>query len=105
MDPSQYLHLGDMKSDIRPSKIVVFLQHDSLKHRSVMICVDFQDGRWASVAEEPYVRMKDALKSCQKSNYSEENGLQSPHLVLLTSIPRWWRSALLFFEKQLICQV
>jgi hypothetical protein len=102
-DPSEYLHLSDVSRDIRPSKIAVFSQHNEETHQTTTICVDFQDGRWSDLAEEPLLRTKEVLGNTKRAKKNE-----SPfffHLLLLTSVAEWWRRALIFFNAQLIACV
>lgn len=103
MDPSQYLHLNDVGRDIRPSKIAVYVQHETESHQTSAICIDFQDGRWWKLAEEPFLRSKETLQQYERSKCFGEPFFI--HLLLLTSVSQWWKSALLRFNKQLIAYV
>lgn len=100
MDPSQYLHLGDVSRDIRPSKVTVHVQHDRKTHQTSAICIDFQDGRWWKLAEEPFLRTRETLQQWAKVERQGEPFFI--HLVLLTSVSRWWKNALARVNQQLI---
>jgi len=103
MNPSQYLHLNDLRQDIRPSKIAIYCQHDEDSHRSTTICVDFQDGRWTELAEEPFLRTQEFLQNASSKKKKEDPFFI--HLLLLTSILKWWRCMLSRFNMQLIVYV
>jgi hypothetical protein len=100
MDPSQYLHLNDVGRDIRPSRIAVYSQHDEESHHTATICVDFQDGRWTELAEEPFLRTREVLQQASVKKRSEAPFFI--HLLLLTSVSEWWRCTLMHFNMQLI---
>jgi hypothetical protein len=100
MNPSQYLHLNNCGVDIRPSKIVMYHHHDSKAHSTNILCFDFQDGRWHSLAEEPLVRAKEVLKI--SASRKEKEHAFFMHNIILTSAANWWRTALKNFNTQLI---
>ena len=94
MDPTGYLHLTDMVHDIRPSKIGVYSWYGDKSCR--MMIIDFQDGRLHELAEEPYLKIREASQSIRDS------GSLDLHVVLLSSSARWWRHALSRLKKQLL---
>jgi len=103
MDPSQYLHLNDVGKDVRPSRIALYLQHDTESHRTSAICVDFQDGRWWDLAEEPFLRARETLQ--RRAHSTSHGGTFFIHLLLFTSVCRWWRTALSCINQQIIAYV
>lgn len=103
MNPAQYLHLEDTGIDIRPSKIAVYYRNDSETGATQMLCIDFQDGRWHELAEEPYNRMKNVLQQSEKARQSGNPFVIN--LVLLTCAHDCWTMSLDMFNKQLIAYV
>ena len=100
INPAQYLHLEACGVDIRPSKIVTYFHRDQRSQSTSIICLDFQDGRWYDIAEEPVSRTREVLRAA--SNFK---GLEYPffmHSILLTSAIRWWKTVLNCFNRQLI---
>ena len=100
MNPSQYLHLHACGVDVRPSKIVIFFHHDLVSHSTSVICIDFQDGRWHEIAEEPINRAIEAINAARQLRRDEHPLFI--HLIMLTSAARWWGTALESFNVQLI---
>ena len=100
MNPSQYLHLSASGIDIRPSKIIVYFHHNLISHSTSIICIDFQDGRWHELAEEPMKRAKETTDAAVHLKRAEHPFFM--HLIIITSAARWWRSALEAFNHQLI---
>jgi hypothetical protein len=82
---------------------VLYFQHDISLDAISAICVNFQDGRWKHLAEEPQRRVKEVLETTAKENRNE-NPLFL-HLVLLTSVSKWWVDALAVINDQLIAYV
>ncbi|KAF5566750.1 hypothetical protein FPHYL_3692 [Fusarium phyllophilum] len=77
VDPNGYLHLADIKHDIRPSRIGVYSWHDGLLSRTVI--VDFQDGRLHAIADEPYRKIKEMIAR------TTDHGPLDLHTALLSS--------------------
>ncbi len=103
MDPSHYLHLGDAEVDIRGSRIGLFWRFNEKTRTTSVLCINMQDGRWKQLAEEPQVRVREVLEHAVASKKAE-----SPlfvHLILFTSVARWWSNALSGFNDQLIAHV
>ena len=100
MNPSQYLHLHACGVDVRPSKIVILSHHSLISHSTSIICIDFQDGRWHEIAEEPTNRAREAVNAAKQMKRAEPSIFM--HVVMLSSATRWWRTALESFNDQLI---
>jgi len=103
MNPSNYLHLPHPEVDIRGSKIAVYyLFNASLKHASVLV-INFQDGRWKKVVEEPILRLRDIYRGCDNKDF----GRDPFHLqtAVFSSVLRWWSNSLNSFNDQLIAYV
>ncbi|KAF2464725.1 uncharacterized protein BDR25DRAFT_307059 [Lindgomyces ingoldianus] len=98
MDSASYLHLEDLSSDIRPSRIAVYSRHDG--QSSNAICIDFQDGRWHHLVEEPYNRVKEVLTLAQTRGHTAHPA--TIHVAMLSSSARWWKQALAQLKSQLI---
>ncbi|KAF2176210.1 hypothetical protein K469DRAFT_36556 [Zopfia rhizophila CBS 207.26] len=102
MNPLNYLHLANTKPevDIRGSQIGVYYRFDQNNLKSSTIVMNFQDGRWRKVVEQPIARIKEALEDKER----EDSGRDPFYLqtVFLTSIFRWWSNALNSFNDQLI---
>lgn len=97
MNPFHYLHLPDEEVDIRGSQIAVYVCHDGRNDATTVICFNFMDGRWPRVIEEPQSRISEALKY---PNVPRDPILV--HLVLFTTVTRWWNHALHSVNEQLI---
>ncbi|SCV25249.1 uncharacterized protein FFB14_00142 [Fusarium fujikuroi] len=93
VDPNGYLHLADIKHDIRPSKIGVYSWHDGTLSRTVI--VDFQDGRLHAIADEPYRKIKEII------GRTTDYGPLDSHIAQLSSSARWWNHALTQLKGQL----
>jgi hypothetical protein len=109
MNPSQYLHLDNRGVDIRPSKIFIYCSHDAVRRAAKIVAVDFQDGRWFDLAEEPYNRTKEVLGASRLASGGDGSGQDGiavqcafVHFVMLTSAAAWWRAALEHFNNQII---
>ncbi|KAK4451010.1 hypothetical protein QBC34DRAFT_296159, partial [Podospora aff. communis PSN243] len=100
-NPGTYLHLNDMGLDIRSSRIIVYCRKEGSTCQCV--CFDFQDGRWPTLVEEPYGRMKETLQHSQSRGLCQHSA--SMHLTILSSSVRWWTTALSRVKEQLICHV
>ena len=100
MNPAQYLHLEACRFDIRPSKIVAYFHHDQKSRSMRVVCLDFQDGRWYDIAEEPVSRAREVLRTSVDLKKSDHPFFM--HLILLTSAIRWWKVVLDCFNRQLI---
>ncbi|KAF2659690.1 hypothetical protein K491DRAFT_689038 [Lophiostoma macrostomum CBS 122681] len=100
MNPLNYLHLSKPEVDIRGSHIGVYFRFDEKSVRSSTLLVNFQDGRWRRIVEEPILRIKEAMEAKER----EDSGRDPFYLqtILVTSILRWWSNALNSFNDQLI---
>ncbi|KAF2466885.1 uncharacterized protein BDR25DRAFT_327593 [Lindgomyces ingoldianus] len=103
MNPANYLHLPQVrpvKVDIRGSKIAVYyLFRTTTKHASALV-INFQDGRWKKIVEEPMVRLRDIYRDCDNRDFGRDPfGLQ---IAVLVSVLRWWNNSLNSFNDQLI---
>lgn len=104
MDPAQYIHLEDVDTDIRPSRIAVYSRHDSHIDRVRFFCIDFQDGRWQKLAEEPYNNISRLLHKRTVPDSISDLSIDV-HFETLTVVHRCWGEALESFTKQLIAYV
>lgn len=100
MDPSHYLHLNDVEVDIRGSHIGLFSQFNEKTQVTSVMCVNLQDGRWKQIAEEPQRRVREVLEHAASRKKAEDPFFV--HLILFTSVARWWSNALSGFNDQLI---
>ncbi len=103
MDPFHYIHLFDVNVDIRGSHIAMFVRHDRKASSTTAVVINFLDGRWSRIAEEPILRVKEAIKSRGHADAKVEPSFV--HLIYLSSIIRWWNNVLLYFNQQLIAHV
>lgn len=97
MNPFHYLHLHDEKVDIRGSHIAVCLCHNGRDNSTMVAIFNLMHGRWPKIVEEPQHRLLEALE--------HPNVPFDPmfvHLVLITTIVRWWNNALHSVNEQLI---
>jgi hypothetical protein len=103
MNPLNYLHLPSPGVDIRGSQIAIYFHWNPEIRMSSTIVLNFQDGRWWKVIEEPISRVKEALETAAKNN----SGQDPFHIqaIFLTSALRWWNNALNSFNDQLIAYV
>lgn len=103
MNPSNYLHLEDLKSDIRPSILAIYYQRGQGRGGERAVCVNFQDGRWPKFVQEPGQRMKEVLESAAGPDSGATSSCQfTVHLVLFSSAAAWWSQALESFNHQVI---
>ncbi|KAH0536480.1 hypothetical protein FGG08_006661 [Glutinoglossum americanum] len=100
MDPFHYIHLSDARVDIRGSHIGLLVRCDSSAGQTTAIIVNFQDGRWSQIVEEPIGRIKEAIKSRGDTDAKVEPFFV--HLIYLSTVVRWWNNVLLSFNHQLI---
>ncbi len=103
MNPFHYLHLPDQKVDIRGSQIALSFRYTDGDRATNMLAVNFIDGRWPKIVQEPEKRIKEIL-----SDNGQSHNRADPffiHLVYLTSIMRWWTNALNSIHQQLIAYV
>lgn len=100
MNPFHYLHLPDEELDIRSSQIAVFLRHDDELRITSMIAVNFIDGRWADIVEEPQRRTEEVLAYADMLELEKHSAFI--HLVFLSTVSRWWTNALNSVNEQLI---
>jgi hypothetical protein len=103
LDPFHYLHLPDVQVDIRGSRIGIHVRHCAEKVSTTSIVVNMLDGRWSKIVEEPYTRIKESIEAAN-SALSMPSPIAS-HLVLLTSVSRWYINALTSTNKQLVAYV
>jgi hypothetical protein len=103
LDPFHYLHLPDMLVDIRGSRIGIHARHCAEKGSTGSVVVNMLDGRWSKIVEEPYTRIKESIEAAN-SALSMPSPIAS-HLVLLTSVSRWYINALTSTNKQLVAYV
>ncbi len=68
-----------------------------------MLAVNFIDGRWPKVVQEPEKRIKGVLSNNVHGHISADPFFI--HLIYLTSIMRWWINALNSIHAQLIAYV
>ncbi|KAH8743418.1 hypothetical protein BGZ57DRAFT_980425 [Hyaloscypha finlandica] len=100
MNPLNYLHLSHPDVDIRGSHIAIqFRFHVETKTSSTVV-LNFQDGRWWKVIEEPISRIKESMTVASRSNSGHDPF--HTQAVFLTSALRWWSNALNGFNDQLI---
>lgn len=103
MNPFHYVHLPDVEVDIRGSSIAVYSSHDPAAGNSIFVVFNFLQGRWAKVAEEPQVRIAEAI--AHSNNRNQPLSPYFLHLIYLTSISRWWSNIMSSFNDQLIVYV
>ena len=103
MDPFHYIHLFDVHFDIRGSHIAMFTRHDTRTKATKVVVISFLDGRWSAIAEEPVLRVREAIKS--RGNAEVQVEPACVHLIYLSSILRWWNNVLSYFNNQLIAHV
>ena len=103
MDPFHYIHLSDAHVDIRGSHIGLFVRQNRRVGTTTAVVVNFLDGRWSRIVDEPIVRVKEVIKS-----RGDGDAVADPsfvHLIYLSSVIRWWNNVLLSFNQQLIAHV
>ncbi|KAF2174438.1 hypothetical protein K469DRAFT_756734 [Zopfia rhizophila CBS 207.26] len=100
MDPFHYIHLSDAHVDIRGSHVAIFLRYDGEAGSTTAVVINFLDGRWSRIVEEPVLRIREAIKSRCNADVNAEPPFV--HLIYLSSIIRWWNNVLLYFNQQLI---
>ena len=103
MNPRNYLHLPDTKLDIRGCPIALYFRCDVERKSTVIIAINFMDGRWAKTVEEPQSRIKEVLE--QPGRQASDGAGSFASLIYLTSITRWWANALNTVNEQLIAYV
>ena len=103
MNPFHYLHLPDQKVDIRGSQIA--LNFGCTNHGQVtsMLAVNFIDGRWPKIVQEPEKRIKEVLQDDLLGNVTTDPFFIQH--VYFTSIMRWWANALNSIHEQLVAYV
>jgi hypothetical protein len=102
MNPLNYLHLAHPRVDVRGSQIGVYFLHNKHSKLSTTIVINFQDGRWSKVIEEPITRTTECLKD-SRSKFGQDPFFI--HSIYLTTALRWWNNALQSFNDQLIAYV
>jgi hypothetical protein len=103
LDPSHYLHLDNAEVDIRGSQIGLYWQYDESTGATSVLCLNLQDGRWKKIAEEPQKRTAEVLQHA-----GPQGEAKCPffiHLVLFSSVVRWWSNVLSGFNEQLMAHV
>ena len=103
MNPFHYLHLPNQKVDIRGSQIALSFRYTDIDRATAMLAVNFIDGRWPKVVQEPEKRIKEILSDNAHGHTGADPFFI--HLVYLTSIMRWWTNALNSIHEQLIAYV
>jgi hypothetical protein len=102
MNPLNYLHLAHPKVDVRGSQVALYFIYDKTLNLSTTMVINFQDGRWSKIIEEPMSRVLECLTDT-RSNFGQDPFFV--HAVYLTSALRWWNNALQSFNDQLIAYV
>ena len=103
MNPLNYLHLSKPEIDIRGSHIGVYFRFDENNRKSSTLVINFQDGRWRRIIEEPMMRIKESLEEKEGGDAGRDPFyLQT---IFVTSILRWWSNVLNSFNDQLIAYV
>ena len=100
MNPLNYLHLAQPAVDVRGSQIAIYFTFDPNTTTSSTIVVNFQDGRWSKVVEEPILRVREGLEQGNRNGSGQDPFVIQA--VLLTSALRWWSNVLSSFNDQLI---
>ena len=103
MNPFHYLHLPNQKVDIRGSQIALSFRYTNGGQATSMLAVNFIDGRWPKVVQEPEKRIKGILSNNAHGHIGADPFFI--HLIYLTSIMRWWPNALNSIHEQLIAYV
>ncbi|RYC88374.1 hypothetical protein BFJ63_vAg8772 [Fusarium oxysporum f. sp. narcissi] len=101
MNPINYLHLDAPNVDVRGSKIALHFWVDGGGRGSPKaVVVNFQDGRWRRVVEEPIFRLRDSYQDCE----SRRLGRDPIYLQMsvFNSALRWWNNSLSSVDDQLI---
>ncbi|KAF2264976.1 hypothetical protein CC78DRAFT_216414 [Lojkania enalia] len=100
MDPFHYIHLPDSHVDVRGSRIALFTRHDCGTGSTFVLVINFSDGRWFDIIEEPLKRIEDTINSRGSGIAHAEPAFV--HLIFLSGVIRWWNNVLLSFNQQLI---
>ena len=103
MNPLNYLHLPQPAVDIRGSQIAIYFTFHPTTRASSTIVLNFQDGRWSKVIEEPILRVRESLEQGNRNGCGQHPFVIQT--VLLTSALRWWSNVLSSFNDQLISYV
>ena len=103
MNPFHYLHLPDVGVDVRGAYVALFIRNDSSTGCTTVLVINFMDGRWSDVVEEPQTRIKEAIKA--RGHKDAKNDYAFVFLIFLTSAVRWWNNVLLSFYVQLAAHV
>ena len=103
MNPFHCLHLPNQKVDIRGSQIALSFRYADTHRATAMLAVNFIDGRWPKVVQEPEKGIKEILSDDTQGHTGADPF--SIHVVYLTSIMRWWTNALNSIHEQLIAYV
>ena len=103
MNPLNYLHLAQPAVDVRGSQIAIYFTFDPNTSTSSTIVINFQDGRWSKVVEEPILRVREGLEQGNRNGCGQDPFVIQA--VLLTSALRWWSNVLSSFNDQLISYV
>ena len=100
MNPLNYLHLSQPEVDIRGSQIAIYYRFDRKRMSSTTVVLNFQDGRWSKVIQEPINRINESFRNRSQSGVC--NDPLFVHIIYMTSALRWWNNALNSFNDQLI---
>ena len=103
MNPLNYLHLAQPAVDVRGSQIAIYFTFDPDTKTSSAVVLNFQDGRWSKVVEEPILRVRESLEQGNRNGCGQDPFIIQA--VLLTSALRWWSNVLSSFNDQLISYV
>ena len=103
MNPLNYLHLAQPTVDVRGSQIAIYFTFDPKIRTSSTVVLNFQDGRWSKVVEEPILRVRESLEQGNRNGCGQDPFVIQA--VLLTSALRWWSNVLSSFNDQLISYV
>jgi len=103
MNPQYYLHLPEQKLDIRGSQIAVYFQYNRRSHSSSIVVLNFLDGRWPKLVEEPRRRVEECLSRAKSIRTSDDPFFV--HVIYLTNVVQWWLNVLSSFKDQLIAHV
>jgi hypothetical protein len=103
MNPHNYIHLKDVKEDVRGSHIAIHIQRDGKSSSTTILAVFFLDGRFGHLVQTPISRVDLALLA-RGHRAKTENGL-FVLLIYLDVILEWWNDVLYLFNNQLIREV
>ncbi|KIW87110.1 uncharacterized protein Z519_12221 [Cladophialophora bantiana CBS 173.52] len=100
MDPRHYLHLLEVRVDVRGSQIAILCEFLQNEPGSATIVFNFMDGRWSRSVEEPQRRLEESVKIADGLSLAVDPLFI--HSIFFTSSHRWWMSSLSSINDQLI---